>query len=172
MSTNECCQYLIIAINLKLYSKNKRTDEETKDLIELKQIRTMRNSLSMVIEKGGGNGTIKNPTLLSHLMNVVPKKQCRSKMLSMRLIAMLISLNISFCLLSMPMSLLQIVYNFKDFKPHEVQFYEFLHSTSEFLQYLNHSSNFILYSLSGRTFRNESKKYFRDLIQMIKKIKT
>ena len=122
-----------------------------------------RNSLSIAIGKR---------SILTHLMNVVPKRHRRSKMLSMRLIAMLITINVSFCVLSMPMSLLQIVYNFKDFKPHEVEFYEFLHSTSEFLQYLNHSSNFILYSLSGRTFRNETKKYFRDLLQMIKKIKT
>ena len=89
----------------------------------------------------------------------------------MRLVAMLIAINISFCLLSMPMSILQIVYNFKDFQSNEVEFLEFLHATAELLQYLNHGSNFILYSLSGKTFRNETKKFFRDLCQIVKKLK-
>jgi hypothetical protein len=92
------------------------------------------------------------------------------------LIVMLITINISFCLLSMPMSVLQIFYyshansieidafskissNEKKYSESFLELIEFLHALAEFLQFCNHSSNFFLYSLSGKTFRNETKKF-------------
>jgi len=36
---------------------------------------------------------------------------------------------------------------------------DLLHAIAEFLQFVNHSSNFFLYSLSGKTFRNQTKRF-------------
>lgn len=140
---------------------------------------------------------------------------------------MLIALNITFCIFSMPMVILQIIY---------YSFYQFLEATSyylymtssaspvailttaittsqhlrngtyaqggaisgkmhshvsdtvadipvdedllakidliksiaELLQYLNHSTNFFLYSLSGKTFRNETKAFIWNHLRAIK----
>jgi len=45
-----------------------------------------------------------------------------------------------------------------------------LHVIAELLQYLNHGSSFILYSMSGKMFRNETKEFFRELLIFFKKI--
>ena len=104
---------------------------------------------------------------------------------------MLITINISFCVFSMPIAILQIVYysdiygsasesvrsfiannqsnqnasgfyeypnNYED-KANDQMLY-LLHSIAELLQYLNHGSNFIFYSMSGKTFRNQTKSFF------------
>jgi len=90
-----------------------------------------------------------------------------------RLIVMLFTINIFFCLLSMPMSFLQIFYYryvtldsnkmYVDEKEDYLDIIDLLHTVAELLQFLNHSTNFILYSLSGKTFRNETKRYFRNI---------
>lgn len=90
-----------------------------------------------------------------------------------RLIVMLFTINIFFCLLSMPMSFLQIFYYryvtldsnkmYEDEKEDYLDIIDLLHTVAELLQFLNHSTNFILYSLSGKTFRNETKRYFRNI---------
>ena len=90
-----------------------------------------------------------------------------------RLIVMLFTTNIFFCLLSMPMSFLQIFYYryvtldsnkmYVDEKEDYLDIIDLLHTVAELLQFLNHSTNFILYSLSGKTFRNETKRYFRNI---------
>ena len=107
---------------------------------------------------------------------------------STRLIVMLITINISFCLLSMPMSILQIVYykyvngltvdtlksfsnetNDNENKETLLDIIDFLHAIAEFLQFVNHSSNFFLYSLSGKTFRNQTKKFIMNKFILMKK---
>lgn len=125
-----------------------------------------------------------------------------SKIISTRLIVMLITINISFCLFSMPMAILQIIYYTDLYSSYQSNFYQdlnstnyneietifvnntsdatyfeqkertidFLHAIAELLQYLNHGSSFILYSMSGKMFRNETKEFFRELLIFFKKI--
>lgn len=124
---------------------------------------------------------------------------------------MLITINISFCMFSMPMAIIQIVYysdvyNSNDVTVHATYYssssstinhninnrtanafypiYQYsetnsnettdlvdlLHAIAELLQYLNHGSNFIFYSLSGKTFRNETKRFFFDKFNLIKSV--
>ena len=100
---------------------------------------------------------------------------------------MLITINISFCLLSMPMSILQIFYynhassltldvikkSSKEEKDHAellLDIIDFLHAIAEFLQFVNHSLNFFLYSLSGKTFRNQTKKFIMNKFILMKKL--
>lgn len=120
---------------------------------------------------------------------------------------MLITINISFCVLSMPMVIMQIFYySFINKKSNEItisslvyliqdnkeptfdkskevflqnqehlnnetnNLVDLLHCIAELLQYLNHGSNFILYCLSGSTFRNETKAFFRLILNVIKKL--
>ena len=99
---------------------------------------------------------------------------------------MLITINISFCLLSMPMSILQIFYYnnpsnlaldskamaSKEEKEHSeslLDIIDLLHAIAEFLQFVNHSSNFFLYSLSGKTFRNQTKRFIINKFILVKK---
>lgn len=113
-----------------------------------------------------------------------------SKLNSTRLVVMLITINISFCLLSMPMSILQIVYytyakdltfdsiqlanndnkKFDNNSEYLLDLIDLFHAIAELLQFVNHGSNFILYSLSGKTFRNETKRFFRIKFKSLKKI--
>ena len=131
------------------------------------------------------------------------KRRKSSKLLSHRLFLMLITINISFCVLSMPMTILQIFYywyirhqgvdasnssvigqrlennnnnhnnnnnNNSTFVIEHINelnslgetndLVDLLHALAELLQFINHGSNFIFYSLSGRTFRNETKQFF------------
>lgn len=119
---------------------------------------------------------------------ISPKRS--SKLNSTRLIVMLITINISFCVLSMPMSILQIVYysyandfaidptktlgekQTYDDKNSEalLELIDLFHSIAELLQFLNHGSNFIFYSLSGKTFRNVTKRFFCNKFNLIKNI--
>jgi len=126
------------------------------------------------------------PQTAERLSNV--KNQSATKKMSRRLIAMIFITNISFCLFSMPMAILQIIYRYRS--DYSSSFYtnlsssnsnetinefvvsrnfsvrennainEMLHSIAELLQFLNHGSNFFLYSLSGQTFRKETKDMF------------
>jgi hypothetical protein len=45
---------------------------------------------------------------------------------------------------------------------------DLFHSIAEFLQYSNHGTTFILYSLSGKAFRNELKILFRNFYLKIR----
>jgi len=105
---------------------------------------------------------------------------------------MLITINISFCLFSMPMAFLQIIYFSDSYDTYEFPNHEnlnktnfsgtqtntqqnesimdFWHQIAELLQFLNHGSSFILYSTSGKIFRNETKAFFRDFIGFMKKV--
>nr|QVK45796.1 G protein-coupled receptor [Proales similis] len=116
--------------------------------------------------------------------------------LNTRVTLMLVVLNISFCIFSMPMVILQIVYysltplvllgeqsssmgmhidaQSQEGMDTKIAVYELsetdkvaikmdlLKAIAEILQYLNHSSNFFLYSLSGKTFRNETKAIWKE----------
>ncbi len=46
---------------------------------------------------------------------------------------------------------------------------DLLHAIAEFLQFVNHSSNFFLYSLSGKTFRNQTKRFIIKKFILVKK---
>ena len=113
---------------------------------------------------------------------------------------MLIVLNISFCALSMPIVILQIVYmkilesgnkannlsptlpvalsvvsnstSVDSSSPTSMSPLDFkldlIKAIAELLQYLNHSTNFFLYSLSGKTFRNETKSFMKFYYEKIK----
>ena len=47
---------------------------------------------------------------------------------------------------------------------------DLFHAIAELLQFVNHGSNFILYSLSCKTFRNETKRFFRIKFKSLRKI--
>ena len=50
---------------------------------------------------------------------------------------------------------------------------DLIHSIAEFLQYSNHGTTFILYSMSGKAFRNELKILFTNFYSKIRtKFKT
>ena len=80
------------------------------------------------------------------------------KYINKRLIVLIFSINISFCILSMPMVILQIVqlHNYEHFSKNN-KYFDLLTSIAEILQYLNHTTNFFFYSLSVRTFREQLK---------------
>lgn len=109
-----------------------------------------------------------------------------SKITSTRLIVMLITINVSFCVLSMPMSILQIVYysyanefalidkqtaaQAEHDRETLLELIDLFHAVAELLQFINHGLNFILYSLSGKTFRNESKLFVCNEFKKFKRI--
>lgn len=149
-------------------------------------------------------------------------KRTTNKIISTRLIVMLITINISFCMFSMPMTIIQIIYysdvhdatsegsthanyyssssinqiySFNEHQKHtnksltnfhsnvssslnnepfntldSVDLVDLLHAIAELLQYLNHGSNFIFYSMSGKTFRNETKRFFCAKFNFIREI--
>jgi hypothetical protein len=91
-----------------------------------------------------------------------------------RLTILIISLNISFFLLTMPVVILQLLIQSEinkkvslnecnkntDLSTKRNNKYDaLLKSIFEILQYLNHSLSFLFYCLSGQTFRNETKKF-------------
>lgn len=45
---------------------------------------------------------------------------------------------------------------------------DLIKSIAELLQYLNHSTNFFLYSLSGKTFRKETKAFIFNILKSIR----
>ncbi|CAF0774904.1 unnamed protein product [Brachionus calyciflorus] len=107
-----------------------------------------------------------------------------ARKLNRRIALMLLSLNVSFLIFSMPMVVLQIIYyslspsldsghepivnsnetmiTISDLPVNEsvIAKFDLIKAIAELLQYLNHSTNFFLYSVSGKTFRQETKKFF------------
>lgn len=82
-----------------------------------------------------------------------------------RLTVMLLSVSITFCILSIPLVLLQILEKAEiGSLPYQKLYPYFL-----FLQYFNHSINFFLYVFSGKIFRRECIALFSVCTQCLKK---
>ena len=121
--------------------------------------------------------------------NQIDKIAENTKNVNKRLTVMMLLINVSFCLMSMPIVVLQIKYQL-DYKENETkltnlsnskaktsdsysqfeqeiqsyyEIFDLLKSIAEILQYMNHSINFFLYCLSGKTFRNETKNFLSKL---------
>ena len=78
------------------------------------------------------------------------------------LAALIILINISFCILSMPMVILQIMHQYNTIKYNtQNSIYDLFTAIAEIFQYLNHSTNFFFYCLSAKSFRNELKMLFK-----------
>jgi hypothetical protein len=134
-------------------------------------------------------------TKTSSVLSRSKTKTHKLKRFNTRLTAMLILVNVTFCLFSMPVVILQIIYPLfeKQFERElnssndsfSIKNFPFINNGEsyidakmdrikavfELLQYLNHSTNFLLYSFSGKRFRNETKKflihYFNKLVSCI-----
>jgi hypothetical protein len=127
--------------------------------------------------------------------NQIDKVAENTKNVNKRLTVMMLLINISFCLMSMPIVISQIKYQL-DYKDNEAklkglsylqeetsefysefehdienyyEIFDFFKSIAEILQYLNHSINFFLYCLSGKTFRKETKNFLSKLCCFKKK---
>ena len=95
------------------------------------------------------------------------KKYCKN---NSRLTIMLFLINISFCVLTMPIVILGIINQIKinnliemmldghtmDINEEKSIMFDLFKAIFELLQYLNHCINFFLYCLSGATFRHET----------------
>ena len=191
-SNSKSNQNNIIEKQTTIQSYNESTIEITKISAKiLPSIDKRQQSDKIIIRRE------KNLNLLFNIRENKSFKHLRNpKIISTRLIVMLITINISFCLFSMPMTILQIIkfsdeysaihspiysnfnfnFNFTNIsdsviqiKPNDSMF-DLLHLIAEILQYLNHGSSFILYSISGKIFRNETKAFFRDLSKFFQKI--
>jgi hypothetical protein len=102
-----------------------------------------------------------------------------------RLTMTILFINISFCLLTMPIVILQILNqidintqisnlksrnNTKKFENTEDEilnenYFNMIKALFELLQYINHSINFFLYCLCGKTFRNETKQLLSSIFR-------
>ena len=76
-----------------------------------------------------------------------------------RVTFMLLSVSIAFCVLSAPISFMQIVHNIAGSGYHETSL-AIGKAIAELCQYVNHSCNFFLYALTGRIFRREFVRVF------------
>lgn len=116
---------------------------------------------------------------------------------STRITLMLIVLNISFCVFSMPIVILQIIASNRERSAaesttssstidssslhisnetdpsttqsqHQINSdLDLIKAVAELLQYLNHSTNFFFYSFSGKTFRNETKSFLKQILRSL-----
>ena len=137
---------------------------------------SMRASVDLMVSNGKKTKRIRDRINFVH-----PNRK-----LNRRIAFMLLTLNISFLVFSMPMVVMQIIYytvpQFLDsgFEPiieqnfttpyvivsdlslneNTIARFDLIKAIAEILQYLNHSTNFFLYSISGKTFRNETRKFF------------
>ena len=80
-------------------------------------------------------------------------------------------INFSFCLLTMPIVILQIVNenSFRNKQESDEDFenlFDLLKSIAEILQYINHSIIFFLYCLSGTSYRNEAKIFLSNFFNL------
>jgi hypothetical protein len=132
---------------------------------------------------------LKSPKSCLNLERIqLANKTRRHNGINKRLTKRLLLINISFCILSMPISILQIMNHFNDkrqvtesntstnwlteqiighLNDYQMKYImDLLKAIAELLQYLNHGTNFFLYILSGRTFRQETKLFFKSLIKI------
>ena len=149
-------------------------------------IKKLRNSFgnSILARNSGSEGASVNKLLISN--STLNSQQNKIKISNKKLTVMMFFINISFCIMSMPIVILQIYY---DTKRNEIfeqistnrtdskyiqNFYnniDLLKAIAEILQYLNHSINFFLYIFSGKTFREETIDYLKTKYSSLKKFK-
>ena len=92
------------------------------------------------------------------------------KRINKRLTLMVLFINISFCILSMPMVILQIVQLNRDEVFNKAnENVDLVLAIAEIFQYLNHTTNFFFYCLSTSNFRNEAKSFFTSYNKNIEK---
>jgi hypothetical protein len=160
--------------------------EEMKNYFKTKRNERMKseNGFDTNIQIPNGNRSSINGT--SVLLN--RKKFSMIRFIDKRLTITLFLVSISFFMMTMPMVVLQIIeaeyfFQIADLKfqndtliynhilklNQEIDYFDLLKSIAELLQYLNHSINFILYVISGKTFRNETKKFLSRLIRKPKR---
>lgn len=144
------------------------------------QFSNLRHSLEIILSNG------KKAKKIREKINFLQP----NRKLNRRIAFMLFTLNISFLIFSMPMVVMQIIYftvpqffdnNFEpmleqnlttpfviisDVPVNEdtIAKFDLIKAIAELLQYLNHSTNFFLYSISGKTFRNETRKFFSQFL--------
>ena len=155
--------YSVISLNSTVSKSNISTNNE----ISLKYIPTKSTNRHITIsEISYQNGLIK-----TSLLKTVKKYKHGNR----RMTLMIFFINTSFCVLTLPIVTLQIIYqaqvNYKTAffinnnsseintidENMEENFFNFLKSVCELFQYLNHGINFILYCLIGKTFRRATK---------------
>ena len=173
-------------------TKMTRVSNPNRSIVNIRKNHSQKYEVKIEIKSQIVSGSIINSSSF-HRIN-----RPRSKFLSSRLYLMLIAINISFCVLSMPMAILQIVYyslikksaqqpmfmNLDTSVDNESDYYlekinddanlndlvDLLHAIAELLQFLNHGSNFILYSLSGKTFRIQTFLFLTEKLNFFRKI--
>lgn len=184
----------------------KAADDSFK-LLEENFFRSKKTHNNLIVQNGGGVhfGSLRGSLDLM-LANGKKAKRIRARInfvhpnrkLNRRIAFMLLTLNISFLVLSMPMVVMQIIYftvpQFLDqgFEPNiaaenftipfviisdmplnenAIAKFDLIKAIAEILQYLNHSTNFFLYSISGKTFRNETRKFFFQIFNSLRILK-
>ena len=98
----------------------------------------------------------------------------KNKINQKHVLAVMFLINISFCLLTMPIVILQIV-NKKSLRNKQESdedfenLFDLLKSIAEILQYINHSIIFFIYCLSGTSYRNKTKIFLAKLFNLRRK---
>ena len=109
----------------------------------------------------------------SRLSNYKGKK-IKIKTNNQKISLILISINLSYLIFSMPIVLLQIIYFIinKNLEINrKLQLYiDMAKSIAELLQYFNHSTNFILYCIHDKIFRNRVFNFLNRVVNFIKPI--
>jgi hypothetical protein len=182
--------FLIIKFLFKASSENNILNEYKRSKIKYYSNHNQNNSNNIQVVINNNNNNIanlvanrenpgrelsdSNPFILSK--QITKSAESTTKLFSFRsyqtryntrITFMLIVLNISFCIFSMPISILSIYYNFilndkrkngvfPEMTDQEYYNLETLRAVAEIFQYLNHSTNFFLYTFSGKRFRDES----------------
>ncbi len=132
-----------------------------------------------VISKSSRNETIRMTKKYDSIENENNKKLIISieykkqnlKYTIRHLASLIVLTNISFCVLSMPMVILQIMHHLnKEKYNRKDKVYDLLKAIAEIFQYLNHSSNFFFYCLGAKSFRNELKIFIQKLFTLFKTI--
>jgi hypothetical protein len=147
---------LISVFNVLVIIYLKRAENESKQLYQLENSITRNNYIFKII---------KEKKVKDNDLNLYSRQNLRKlslKNINKRLIVLIFLINTSFCILSSPMVILQIVLlkNNEEFNYRNKQLDLFL-SIAEIFQYLNHTTNFFFYSLSVRTFRKQLKIYLK-----------
>ena len=145
--------------------------DEVEESTKIKYIKASETNRSSIIFTKSEKLNGKSSSVDSQIKTFNYRKQSM-KLINKRLTIMILLISISFCALSMPMVILQIIqlYNRKMYNKNNLNF-DLLTAIAELLQYLNHSTNFLVYCLSGKTFRQETKNCLRSYLNSLIKLK-